>query len=183
MTLELRIVERVSTVPAEEWNALVRDDASPFVEHTWLDCLEEAGCVGEKSGWLPHHLVLYEDDKVVAAAPAYLKTNSEGEFIFDWSWADLASRLGLPYYPKLVLAVPFTPATGHRVLWHPSRDRAETVAIFGPKRCLYGSNFPIEKLWTDYASLIGAFRDAAAPLSAAAQKAIFHDTARRVYRL
>lgn len=130
MTLELRIVERVSTVPAEEWNALVRDDASPFVEHTWLDCLEEAGCVGEKSGWLPHHLVLYEDDKVVAAAPAYLKTNSEGEFIFDWSWADLASRLGLPYYPKLVLAVPFTPATGHRVLWHPSRDRAETVAIF-----------------------------------------------------
>lgn len=60
---------------------------------------------------------------------------------------------------------------------------AETVAIFGPKRCLYGSNFPIEKLWTDYASLIAAFRDAAAPLSAAAQKAIFHDTARRVYRL
>ncbi|CAG1007608.1 MAG: amidohydrolase family protein [Rhizobiaceae bacterium] len=60
---------------------------------------------------------------------------------------------------------------------------AETVAIFGPKRCLYGSNFPIEKLWTDYASLIGAFRAAAAPLSAAAQKAIFHDTARRVYRL
>ncbi len=60
---------------------------------------------------------------------------------------------------------------------------AETVAIFGPKRCLYGSNFPIEKLWTDYAALIAAFRDAAAPLSAAAQKAIFHDTARRVYRL
>lgn len=60
---------------------------------------------------------------------------------------------------------------------------AETVAIFGPKRCLYGSNFPIEKLWTDYPSLIAAFRDAAAPLSAAAQKAIFHDTARRVYRL
>lgn len=60
---------------------------------------------------------------------------------------------------------------------------AETVAIFGPKRCLYGSNFPIEKLWTDYGALIGAFRDAAAPLSAAAQKAIFHDTARRVYRL
>lgn len=60
---------------------------------------------------------------------------------------------------------------------------AETVAIFGPRRCLYGSNFPIEKLWTGYPALIGAFRDAAAPLSAAAQKAIFHDTARRVYRL
>ena len=60
---------------------------------------------------------------------------------------------------------------------------AETVALFGPKRCLYGSNFPIEKLWTDYAALISAFRDAAAPLSEAARKAIFHDTARRVYRL
>jgi predicted N-acyltransferase len=59
-----------------------------------------------------------------------LKTNSEGEFVFDWSWADLANRMGVAYYPKLILAVPFTPATGHRVLWHPSRDRGETIAIF-----------------------------------------------------
>lgn len=128
--LELRIVERISEVPEASWNALVRDDASPFVEHAWLDCLEEAGCVGGHTGWMPRHLVLYEKGNVVAAAPAYLKMNSEGEFVFDWSWADLASRMGLGYYPKLVLAVPFTPATGHRVLWHPSRDRAETVAIF-----------------------------------------------------
>jgi uncharacterized protein len=128
--LELRIVERVNEVPAEAWNALVREDASPFVEHAWLSCLEDAGCVGGKSGWLPRHLVLYEGKRVIAAAPAYLKTNSEGEFVFDWSWADLASRMGIPYYPKLVLAVPFTPASGHRVLWHPSRDRAEMVAVF-----------------------------------------------------
>ncbi len=130
MTLELRIVERISEIPEATWNALVRDDASPFVEHAWLDCLEEAGCVGERTGWLPRHLVLYEGKSVVAAAPAYLKTNSEGEFVFDWSWADLANRMGIAYYPKLILAVPFTPATGHRVLWHPSRDRAETVAVF-----------------------------------------------------
>ena len=130
MTLELRVIERVNEIPAAEWNALVREDASPFVEHAWLDCLEEAHCVGGKSGWLPRHLVLYDGKELVAAAPAYVKTNSEGEFVFDWSWADLANRMGIEYYPKLVLAVPFTPATGHRVLWHPSRDRAETVAIF-----------------------------------------------------
>ena len=130
MTLELRVVERISDVPEEKWNALVRADASPFVEHAWLACLEDAGCVGGRTGWLPRHLVLYEGDEVVAAAPAYLKMNSEGEFVFDWSWADLAERMGIAYYPKLILAVPFTPATGHRVLWHPSRDRGETVAVF-----------------------------------------------------
>ncbi len=130
MTLELRVIERIREVPEAAWNALVREDASPFVEHAWLDCLEEAGCVGGQTGWLPRHLVLYEGREVVAAAPAYLKTNSEGEFVFDWSWADLANRMGIAYYPKLILAVPFTPATGHRVLWHPSRDRGETVAVF-----------------------------------------------------
>ncbi len=130
MSLELRVVERIGQIPAEEWNALVREDASPFVEHAWLDCLEESQSVGGRSGWLPRHLVLYDGKEVVAAAPAYLKTNSEGEFVFDWSWADLAHRMGLDYYPKLVLAVPFTPAMGHRVLWRPDRDRTETIAIF-----------------------------------------------------
>lgn len=128
--LELRIVEKIADVPQASWDALVREDASPFVEHAWLACLEEAGCTGERAGWIPRHLVLYEGDDVVAAAPAYVKTNSEGEFVFDWSWADLASRMGIAYYPKLVLAVPFTPATGHRVLWHPSKDRGEMIAIF-----------------------------------------------------
>lgn len=128
--LELRVIEKISEVPADVWNALVRDDASPFVEHAWLLAMEEAGCVGERAGWLPRHLVLYEGEQVVAAAPAYIKLNSEGEFVFDWSWADLANRLGVDYYPKLILAVPFTPATGHRVLWHPSKDRAQMIGIF-----------------------------------------------------
>ncbi len=128
--LELRVLERIRDVPEEAWNALVREDSSPFVEHAWLSCLEEAGCTGAAAGWIPRHLALYDGSDLVAAAPAYLKTNSEGEFVFDWSWADLASRLGLDYYPKLVVAVPFTPAPGHRVLWHPARDRGETIAIF-----------------------------------------------------
>lgn len=128
--LELRVLERIRDVPEEAWNALVREDSSPFVEHAWLSCLEEAGCTGAAAGWIPRHLALYDGSDLIAAAPAYLKTNSEGEFVFDWSWADLASRLGLDYYPKLVVAVPFTPAPGHRVLWHPARDRGETIAIF-----------------------------------------------------
>lgn len=128
--LSLRVVERIQSIPREAWDALVRETSSPFVEHTWLACLEEAGCVGPKAGWIPRHLALYDGDDLVAAAPAYLKTNSEGEFVFDWAWADLADRMGIEYYPKLVLAVPFTPATGDRVLVHPSRDRDETVAVF-----------------------------------------------------
>lgn len=86
--------------------------------------------MGEESGWIPQHLALYDGDELIAAAPAYVKTNSEGEFVFDWSWADLANRMGIAYYPKLVLAVPFTPATGDRVLIGPKRDRSETIAVF-----------------------------------------------------
>jgi len=74
--------------------------------------------------------VLYDGKKLIGAAPAYVKTNSEGEFIFDWAWADLAHRMGLDYYPKLVIAAPFTPATGHRVLWHPSASRDEIISVF-----------------------------------------------------
>ncbi|HSO34654.1 MAG TPA: GNAT family N-acetyltransferase [Labilithrix sp.] len=128
--LELRVLPRIKEIPRASWDALLREGSSPFVEHTWLDCLEEAKCVGEAAGWIPRHLALYDGDELVAAAPAYAKTNSEGEFVFDWSWADLAGRMGIDYYPKLVLAVPFTPATGDRVLVHPKRDRGEMVAIF-----------------------------------------------------
>ena len=128
------MVRRIKDIPRESWDALLREGSSPFVEHTWLDCLEEAKCVGEAAGWIPRHLALYETtkkgEKLVAAAPAYAKLNSEGEFVFDWSWADLANRMGVAYYPKLVLAVPFTPANGDRVLVEPGRDRAETITVF-----------------------------------------------------
>jgi predicted N-acyltransferase len=124
------MLERVRDVPREAWDALVGEDDSPFVEHTWLDCLEEAGCVRPQAGWLPRHLALYRGDRLVAAAPAYVKGNSEGEFVFDWSWADLAHRLGVDYYPKVVVAVPFTPATGARALVAPGEDRDAVVAAF-----------------------------------------------------
>src|SRR6185369_1681806 len=119
----------LSDVRREEWDALV-GDASPFLEWGWVASLEDARFVGGRSGWSPQHLGLFQDDRLVEACPMYLKTNSEGEFVFDWSWADAANRAGIDYYPKMVVGVPFTPATGHRVLWHPSRDRGEVVAIF-----------------------------------------------------
>lgn len=100
------------------------------MEYAWLSSLEDAGCVGAHAGWIPQHLGLYEGERLVAAAPAYIKTNSEGEFVFDWSWADLATRMGLEYYPKLVVSVPFTPATGDRILVAEGRDRGDTVALF-----------------------------------------------------
>ncbi len=125
--LSLRLLERVREVPREAWDALAVPAASPFAEWTWLDCLEEAGCVGRESGWLPSHFALYRGSDLIAIAPAYVKGNSEGEFVFDWSWADVAARMGVNYYPKLVLAVPFTPATGDRAIVAPGENRDEII--------------------------------------------------------
>jgi len=125
----LRLHQRVREVPAEAWDALAREDSSPFVEHRWLDMLEETGCVGDDTGWVPAHLSIWRGDRLVAAAPSYLKGNSEGEFVFDWNWADFAQRSGIRYYPKVVVAVPFTPATGDRVLVAPGEDRVALTQL------------------------------------------------------
>jgi len=120
---ELRVIERIGDVPRETWDAMVGEESSPFVEHTWLELLEEHGCVGGETGWAPAHLTLWQGGRLVAAAPSYVKGNSEGEFVFDWSWAEAAHRMGTRYYPKVVVAVPFTPATGDRVLVAPGEER------------------------------------------------------------
>src|ERR1700728_4429531 len=128
---ELRIVPKIRDIAREAWDALVPEDASPFVEWTWLDCMEEAGCVGPGTAWTPLHFTLYREGRLVAAAPAYAKENSEGEFVFDWSWAEAAERAGGAYYPKLVVAVPFTPATGARALIADGEDKAEVTRVLG----------------------------------------------------
>jgi predicted N-acyltransferase len=124
----LRVLERVSEVPREAWDALLGPDSSPFVEHTWLDMLEQTQCVGADTGWMPAHLSLWKSGELVAVAPSYVKGHSEGEFVFDWNWADLADRVGVRYYPKVVVAVPFTPATGDRVLVASASARASARA-------------------------------------------------------
>jgi predicted N-acyltransferase len=110
-------------VPAEAWNALAGDD-DPFLEHAFLAALEASGSVGARAGCLPRLVLAREGGRLVGAVPLYLKTNSHGEFIFDWGWADAAARSGLRYYPKLVAAVPFTPVTGRRLLVDAAHDDA-----------------------------------------------------------
>jgi uncharacterized protein len=124
----LRVVDPLRDVAREAWDALV-GDGSPFLEWDWLSILEEAGAVGADAGWIPQHLTLWEDDQLIAACPLYVKTHSRGEFIFDHGWASAAARARIPYYPKLLVAVPFTPVTGQRFLARPD-VRARASAIF-----------------------------------------------------
>ncbi|MEO6687987.1 MAG: GNAT family N-acetyltransferase [Dokdonella sp.] len=113
--IEARFHHRIEEISAAAWNALLPDD-HPFVDHAFLDGLERHGCIDARTGWQPHHLGLYDGDRLVAAAPLYLKGNSHGEFVFDWSWASAYAEHGLDYYPKLLCAVPYSPVTGPRLL-------------------------------------------------------------------
>ncbi len=114
-SLEIRMHNGVSDIDAVRWNALVGSD-HPFLAHAFLAGLEEHGCILREFGWQSCPLGLYENNALVAAAPLYLKGNSHGEFVFDWSWASAYERNGLAYYPKLLCAVPYSPVTGPRLL-------------------------------------------------------------------
>lgn len=114
--MPVRIHDSIDQIPAADWNR-VAATGNPFLQHAFLAALEHHGCVGPQFGWLPQHLAVYDhQDVLIGAAPLYLKDNSYGEFVFDWSWADAYERAGGAYYPKLVGAVPYTPATGPRLL-------------------------------------------------------------------
>ncbi|MFD1696856.1 GNAT family N-acetyltransferase [Roseibium aestuarii] len=100
---------------------------NPFLTHAFLQSLEESGCVRPETGWIPRHLILQQGDEVLGAVPAYLKTHSQGEYVFDHGWADAFERAGGAYYPKLQVSVPFTPATGRRFLTSPAIARAAGI--------------------------------------------------------
>jgi hypothetical protein len=112
---DIRFHDAIAELPAAEWDAL-RADANPFVSHAFLAALEQGGCILPDWGWQAHHLGLYENDRLLAAAPLYLKGNSHGEFVFDFSWASAWQRAGGEYYPKLLNAVPYSPVPGPRLL-------------------------------------------------------------------
>lgn len=114
--IEISTTDDITQVSAAEWDALLTEEDTPFVKHAWLRSLEEAGCVRPEVGWRPTHILVRRAGKLVAAAPAYLKGNTEGEFVFDHGWAQAAPKFGVRYYPKLIVSVPFTPATGRRLL-------------------------------------------------------------------
>jgi predicted N-acyltransferase len=126
----LRVIRKVAEVTREQWNALV-GDATPFMKWDWLDSLEQSGCVNERAGWLPHHIVVEKDGSVVAACPMYLKLHSMGEFVFDYEWAEAAHRAGIQYYPKMLVGVPFTPVTGHRFITAAGEDRGQMIGFIG----------------------------------------------------
>jgi len=121
----VRVVPRMSDLPADDWNALAGD--SPFLQHAFLHALETTECVGTPIGWEPVHLALFRNGQLEAAMPLYIKHHSWGEFVFDWAWADAYRRHGLNYYPKLVCCVPFSPVPGPRLL--AKNDTGRTALI------------------------------------------------------
>ena len=125
MPLRLERLTAIAAIDAASWNALAED--SPFLKHEFLSALEEAGCVGPGTAWHPCYIVARDEQGVAGAMPLFIKYDSLGEFVFDWSWADAYERSGRNYYPKLVAAVPFTPATGRRLLLRAAQD-ADTAA-------------------------------------------------------
>jgi predicted N-acyltransferase len=116
--VQIRELPRIDALDAARWNRL-QGTQCPFLRHEFLAALEHAGCVGGSTGWTPAHMALFDADELVAAAPVYRKQHSWGEFVFDFGWAQAHERHGLPYYPKLLLGVPFSPINSSRLLIAP----------------------------------------------------------------
>ena len=138
-------VGRIADVPAPEWDALAGGD-HPFTRHAFLDALERHGCVGERVGWIPCHVLVHAGGELAGATPAYVKLHSQGEFVFDWSWAEAYARHGVEYYPKLISAIPFTPSAGPRLLVRPGAprpavERALTAGAIAVAKAMECSSF------------------------------------------
>lgn len=155
-TVEVHVLGSIHEVDAADWDACAGDH-DPFTSHAFLAALEESGSATVDSGWAAQHLAVRgTDGRLAACAPLYAKNHSYGEYVFDWGWADAFERAGGRYYPKLQCAVPFTPATGPRLLVHPDAP-AEMHAVLlramvGRAESLGVSSvhltFPTEAEWT-----------------------------------
>jgi len=123
-SVSLRIETDITAIPAADWDACAGTN-NPFVCHAFLSALEDSGSATAETGWLPQHLVMEDDGKhIVGVVPAYVKSHSYGEYVFDHGWAQAIERVGGRYYPKLQVSVPFTPATGPRLLVAPGENEA-----------------------------------------------------------
>ena len=138
MNYRTQIISSLSAIETAEWDGLLaqQPEATPFLSHAFLHALHASGSAAPDTGWTPQYLALYQDDPAVgpgrpvlaAALPLYLKDHSYGEYVFDWAWADAWQRHGLPYYPKLLSAIPFTPVAGTRLLARDAHARAALIA-------------------------------------------------------
>jgi predicted N-acyltransferase len=157
---EVSVHRRISEIGKDAWDACAAApdyQANPFVAYDFLDIAEESGCASPRTGWAPQHLVVRDEAGAVAAvAPVYLKSHSQGEYVFDHSWADAYERAGGRYYPKLIAASPFSPVTGPRLLVRPDVDRAlgQRMLLSGAIALCdkmdvstVGVNFPTEAEW------------------------------------
>ncbi len=135
----LKVATSLKAVPAADWDACANppraaaapgeETHNPFVSHAFLSALEESGCVTPKKGWTPVHVLLEREGRLEAAVPAYAKTHSQGEYVFDHAWADAYERAGGRYYPKIQVAAPFSPVTGPRLLVRPDVDADAATAL------------------------------------------------------
>ena len=138
--VSVRAVGAAHEIAADTWNALAnpsRSEASdewdynPFLAHAFFDAVERSGSATRRTGWMPHHLLMEREGEAVGLLPCYVKSHSQGEYVFDYGWADAFERAGGDYYPKLQCSVPFTPATGRRLLVGNGDDRLERQALLG----------------------------------------------------
>lgn len=139
-TVLLRVASRIADVRAADWDACARGSepaasnpallSNPFISHAFLLALEESGSATRETGWLPQHLLLEDSSgTLIACMPCYLKSHSQGEYVFDHGWADAYLRAGGRYYPKLQASIPFTPVTGNRLLVRAGDDARERKAL------------------------------------------------------
>ncbi|MDH5301116.1 MAG: GNAT family N-acetyltransferase [Gammaproteobacteria bacterium] len=122
-----QIIQSLSGIPIAQWQSLLGGEQNPFLQYEFLSALEHHGCVSPSLGWQAHHVLHTDADRIIGMLPAYIKYNSYGELVFDWAWAEAYGRAGLHYYPKLVCAVPYTPASGPRLLASTETARAQLI--------------------------------------------------------
>ena len=125
----LKWIDRIAAIAASDWNQLAEPLSTPLLEWEWLNQLEASGSLRPEAGWMPLHLTAWRDNRLVAVAPLYIKGHSAGEFVFDHAWADVAQRLGIRYYPKMVGMSPFSPIIGYRFMVAPEDDEAHLTKI------------------------------------------------------
>jgi predicted N-acyltransferase len=123
-----RVLASVQQLDAQTWNVLLASQSTPtpFMRHEYLAAMEQSGSATPDTGWIARVITVWDGDELLAACPLYIKTHSYGEYVFDWAWARAYQQHGLPYYPKGLLAVPFTPVPGSRLL---ARSQALRVAL------------------------------------------------------
>ncbi|MCU0614102.1 MAG: GNAT family N-acetyltransferase, partial [Desulfobacterales bacterium] len=154
---------RMASIDRNQWDNIAYPLKSPFLEWDWLHQMEVSGSIIENTGWIPNHLTIWAGKQLVAGAPLYIKIHSEGEFVYDYAWAEVASRLGIRYYPKMIGMSPVTPVVGYRFLIAPGIDEVKMTKLmvmiidrFCIENNLSGSHFLfVEPDWKDLMVRLG----------------------------